>query len=113
MPFHSRKKSQILDVWLRVTSSSTPHYWKAYHIPKAPVRISTKAIFSSLCVMAEVCFDRTFLWACFGMMDVLRACFGTIGVLWLVFSGTGILTISFLPRLNLIRSCCCTQQFPT
>ena len=47
------------DVWPGVTSSSTPHYQKAYHIPKAVVRTSTKGIFSSSCMMVEVCFDRT------------------------------------------------------
>ena len=48
----------------------------AYHIPKALVRTSANATLSSLCVssalLAEVCFDRTSLWACFGMMDFCR-----------------------------------------
>ena len=52
----TQEENRLLD---RVTSSSTSHYWKAYHIPKAIVRTSTKAIFSSSYMMAKVCFDGT------------------------------------------------------
>ena len=83
------------DVWIGVTLSSTPHYRKAYNIPKALVRTNTKAMFSTSFVMAEVCLGkaRTSLWACFEMMDVL----------WLHFFGTEALTILILPRINLLE----------
>ena len=63
---HSRKKLGF-DVRLGVTSSCIPYCRKAYHIPKALVRASTKAIISSSAIMTEVCFGngRTFLWAGF------------------------------------------------
>ena len=48
-------------------------------------------IFSSLCMMAEVCFG--------GSSKSLWACFRKIGVSWL---GTEILTMSLLPRLKLM-----------
>ena len=49
----TRGRSLRSDVWLGVTTSRIPNCRKAYHIPKALVRTSTKATLSSSHMMAE------------------------------------------------------------